>query len=45
MYHLREREGIMASRAEEPWTGEPPSTEFFNGLWVERSPTIFAEPS
>ena len=32
MYQLREREGIMASRAAVPWSGEIPPTELYNGL-------------
>ena len=33
MYHLREREGIMASRAEGKRSGGVPRTELFEGLW------------
>jgi len=33
MYHLREREGIMASRATKPWSGGPTRTELYNGLY------------
>jgi NAD(P)-dependent dehydrogenase (short-subunit alcohol dehydrogenase family) len=33
MYHLREREGIMSSRASRPSSGPPPPTRLFEGLW------------
>jgi NAD(P)-dependent dehydrogenase (short-subunit alcohol dehydrogenase family) len=33
MYHLREREGIMSSRASRPNIGPPPPTALFEGLW------------
>ncbi len=42
MYALREREGIMASRAERPYRGSPPQ-EFFNGL-APLTETTFREP-
>jgi NAD(P)-dependent dehydrogenase (short-subunit alcohol dehydrogenase family) len=45
MYHLREREGIMKSRADVPYEGSVPRTELYDGLWLDRAPTIFAEPS
>ena len=43
MYHLREREGIMASRAEGVRTGAPPPTELFDGLF-DLGPSILSEP-
>jgi len=43
MYHLREREGIMASRAEGQRTGSVPSTELFDGLW-QQSVSVMREP-
>jgi NAD(P)-dependent dehydrogenase (short-subunit alcohol dehydrogenase family) len=41
MYHLREREGIMASKADLPFAGPAPRTELFEGLWRKETPTIF----
>jgi hypothetical protein len=35
MYGLRQREGIMASRSENPYQGGPPPTELLNGLAPE----------
>jgi citronellol/citronellal dehydrogenase len=35
MYHLRAREGIMASRAALERRGRVPRTELFDGLWTE----------
>jgi NAD(P)-dependent dehydrogenase (short-subunit alcohol dehydrogenase family) len=43
MYALRRREGIMASRAQRPYGGPPPTEELFNGL-APPTPTVFAEP-
>jgi NAD(P)-dependent dehydrogenase (short-subunit alcohol dehydrogenase family) len=43
MYHLRAREGIMASRAEGPGSGSVPRTELFDGLF-EMSTSILREP-
>ena len=43
MYALRQRERIMASRADRPYGGPPPTDELCNGLAPER-PTVFAEP-
>jgi citronellol/citronellal dehydrogenase len=43
MYALRHREGIMASRAETPYRGEPPATDFYNGLAPDAE-TTFREP-
>jgi len=43
MYHLREREGIMASRAEGQRSGSVPSTELFDGLW-QQSVSVMREP-
>ena len=43
MYHLREREGIMASRASRPREGGPTPTELFSGLF-EAGPSSYAEP-
>ncbi len=43
MYHLREREGIMASRAEGTRSGPPPRTELFDGLF-DLGPSILREP-
>jgi NAD(P)-dependent dehydrogenase (short-subunit alcohol dehydrogenase family) len=43
MYHLREREGIMASGAVRPRRGGPTRTELFSGLY-ESGPSIYAEP-
>ena len=33
MYHLRQREGIMASRATRPYSGPPTRTEMFTGRY------------
>ncbi|MBV9042925.1 MAG: SDR family NAD(P)-dependent oxidoreductase [Acidimicrobiia bacterium] len=35
MYHLREREGIMPSRAQGQRSGSVPPTEVFDGLWEQ----------
>ena len=35
MFHLRQREGIMASRASRPYGGAPPQRDLFEGLWEE----------
>jgi citronellol/citronellal dehydrogenase len=43
MYHLREREGIMASRAARPRDGGPTPTELYSGLY-ESGPSVYAEP-
>ena len=43
MHHLREREGIMASRAERQRSGPVPPTEVFDGLW-EQSASVMREP-
>jgi citronellol/citronellal dehydrogenase len=43
MYALRNRQGIMASRASRPYEGQAPTEELFNGLAPLR-PTSFAEP-
>lgn len=43
MYALRVREGIMASKAERPYAGPPPTEELFQGL-APLVPTSFAEP-
>ncbi len=43
MYHLRQREGIMASRAARPRQGGPTPTEVFSGLF-ESGPSAYAEP-
>jgi citronellol/citronellal dehydrogenase len=43
MFALRHREGIMASKAETPYRGDPPTTDFFNGLAPDRD-TTFREP-
>ena len=43
MYHLREREGIMASRVARPDEASPTPTELFDGLY-EAGPSNLAEP-
>jgi citronellol/citronellal dehydrogenase len=43
MYHLRQREGIMASRALRPADGPPPPLELFDGL-APPLPNMFREP-
>jgi NAD(P)-dependent dehydrogenase (short-subunit alcohol dehydrogenase family) len=43
MYHLRLREGIMASRAVRPYSSPPPRTELFEGLFESRR-SILREP-
>ena len=43
MYALRNRQGIMASRASRPYEGQAPTEELFNGL-APLTPTSFAEP-
>jgi citronellol/citronellal dehydrogenase len=43
MYHLREREGIMASRAIRSRDAGPTPTELFAGLY-ESGPSMYAEP-
>jgi citronellol/citronellal dehydrogenase len=43
MYALRQREGIMASRAARPHAGAPPPEEFFNGL-APVGESTFREP-
>jgi NAD(P)-dependent dehydrogenase (short-subunit alcohol dehydrogenase family) len=43
MVGLRQREGIMATRAEAPIDHGPPTTELFDGLAPD-APTTFAEP-
>jgi citronellol/citronellal dehydrogenase len=43
MYALREREGVMASKAARPYDGLPPTQELLNGL-VPIVPTGFVEP-
>jgi NAD(P)-dependent dehydrogenase (short-subunit alcohol dehydrogenase family) len=44
MYHLRNREHIMESRAERVFSGAPPQTDLFEGLWVESEASILSEP-
>ena len=43
MYVLREREGIMASRAQRPASPELPPVELFDGLAGTRE-SMFREP-
>jgi citronellol/citronellal dehydrogenase len=44
MYALRQREGIMASRAEKPYTAtEPPPTDLYSGL-APMTESTFQEP-
>ena len=43
MYQLREREGIMRSRAVRPYAGPPPPTALVEGL-VDEAENPFAEP-
>ena len=43
MFHLRRREGIMASQAERPWDGAEPPVELFDGL-APLTDTTFREP-
>jgi citronellol/citronellal dehydrogenase len=43
MYALRQREGIMASRAARPYAGRPPPTELFEGL-APMGENTFREP-
>ncbi len=43
MFHLREREGIMKSRAARPRQQDPTPTELFVGLY-ESGPSHYAEP-
>ena len=43
MYHLREREGIMPTRAEGQRSGAVPRTELFEGLW-QQDESILREP-
>jgi citronellol/citronellal dehydrogenase len=42
MAELRDREGIMASRAPSPNRRRPP-TELFEGLWLEAPPTTYVD--
>lgn len=42
MYHLREREGIMPTRAARARSGPPPNTELFQGLW-EQERSVLAD--
>jgi citronellol/citronellal dehydrogenase len=41
MYHLRQREGIMASRVAHPFSGEPTPLELFNGLAPMEAQSVF----
>jgi len=41
MYHLRHREGIMASRAVREWAGEPTPEELYNGLAPLETSSVF----
>jgi NAD(P)-dependent dehydrogenase (short-subunit alcohol dehydrogenase family) len=43
MYHLREREGIMQTRAAQPYRGGPTPNALFDGLYVAR-PSMYREP-
>ena len=44
MYRLRQREGIMRSRAAARVDRRPPRTELFDGLWEDAAPSILREP-